>query len=40
VDGFLEQSKKYQAECAELGIKFIDTGVDRKRKLEEFVQVL
>jgi hypothetical protein len=35
-----EKSKKLQKQCEKLGIKFIDTGSDRVRKLEEFVNDL
>ncbi|MDR0449450.1 MAG: hypothetical protein LBG89_03270 [Rickettsiales bacterium] len=35
-----EQSAQYRLAAAELGLTFIDTGSDRKRKLQEFLQNL
>ncbi|MCL2737246.1 MAG: hypothetical protein FWE17_00065 [Alphaproteobacteria bacterium] len=35
-----EKSKRFQAQCKKLGIRFIDTGTDRMRKLQEFVDDL
>ncbi len=34
----IENSKKYQKDCEKLGIDFIDTSIDRDKKLDDFVK--